>query len=101
MLENLWFDQTKMYVNGEWVWPVHYRQLPLEDPSTGDQIGTIARGEAQDIDAAVAAAQGALDGDWGRMTAAERGRILTRIGQLVLARVDDLARIEALTSASR
>ncbi|HCQ64787.1 MAG TPA: aldehyde dehydrogenase [Rhodobacteraceae bacterium] len=95
MLENLWYDQTKMYVNGTWVWPLHYRQLPLEDPSTGDQIGTIARGEAQDIDAAVAAARGALDGDWGRLTAAERGRILTRIGQLVQERTEDLAAIEA------
>ena len=96
MLENLWYDQTKIYVNGAWIWPVHYRQLPLEDPSTGTQIGTIARGEAADIDAAVAAARGALDtGAWGRMTAVERGRILTRIGKLVEARIEDLALIEA------
>ena len=95
MLKNLWYDQTKMYVNGDWIWPVHYRQLPLENPSTGDQIGTIARGEAEDIDAAVAAARGALEGDWGRMTALERGRLLARIGALVADRIDDLAAIEA------
>ncbi|MCB1356142.1 MAG: aldehyde dehydrogenase family protein [Maritimibacter sp.] len=95
MLDNLWYDQTKIYVNGEWTWPVNYRQLPLEDPSTGTQIGTIARGEAIDIDAAVDAARGALEGGWGRMTAVERGRILTRIGKLVETRIEDLALIEA------
>ncbi|MCB1328897.1 MAG: aldehyde dehydrogenase family protein [Maritimibacter sp.] len=95
MLENLWYDQTKIYVNGEWIWPVNYRQLPLENPSTGTQIGTIARGEAVDIAAAVDAARGALDGDWGRMTALERGRILARIGRLVESRIEDLALIEA------
>ena len=67
----------------------------MENPSTGEAFSTIARGTANDIDAAVSAAQGALDGDWGRMTAAERGRILTRLGQLVSVHVDDLAQIEA------
>ncbi|MCB1338545.1 MAG: aldehyde dehydrogenase family protein [Maritimibacter sp.] len=95
MLERLWFDPTKIYVNGVWDWPRHYRQLPLENPSTGEQITTIARGEAEDIDAAVTAARGALDGAWGRFTATERGRVLARIGALVAARADDLAAIEA------
>ena len=39
----------------------------------------------------VAAAQAARQGDWGRASAVERGRVLTRLGQLVLARVDELA----------
>lgn len=95
MLENLWYNQTKMYVNGEWIWPARGGQLPLENPSTGLQIGTIARGKAEDVDAAVTAARGALEGDWGRMTAVERGRILARIGRLVEARIDDLTIIEA------
>jgi aldehyde dehydrogenase (NAD+) len=36
-----------------------------------------------------------MAGDWGRSTATERGRILARIGALVLERAEDLARIEA------
>jgi aldehyde dehydrogenase (NAD+) len=95
MLENLWYDQTKMYVNGEWLWPAKGGQLPVEDPSTGLQIGTIARGKSEDIDAAVTAARDALDGEWGAMTALERGRILARIGELVKTRIEDLALIEA------
>ena len=95
MLETLWYDQTKMFVNGDWIWPARGGQLPLENPSTGWQIGTIARGREEDIDAAVAAARSALDSDWGRTTALERGRILTKIGRLVQTRIDDLAAIEA------
>ncbi|WP_068115525.1 aldehyde dehydrogenase family protein [Tropicimonas marinistellae] len=88
-----WFDSREMLIGGKW--QAAARTLPLEDPSTGSEIGEIARGGADEIDAAVAAAQSALAGEWGRTTAVERGRILTRIGQLVLERVEDLARLEA------
>jgi len=94
-LDALWFDSTKCFINGAWVAPVDGKSLPLVNPSDGSEICRIARGSAADIDAAVAAAELALSGDWGRMTALERGRILTRIGQLVLERVDALAEIEA------
>ncbi|GGF34293.1 aldehyde dehydrogenase [Youhaiella tibetensis] len=93
---NLWFDPTRCFIGGEWVKPNGQRTLPIENPSTGETIGAIARGEAYDVDRAVTAAHAALDGEWGRMSALERGRILTRIGQKVLERVDDLARLEAL-----
>ncbi|PIE08081.1 MAG: aldehyde dehydrogenase [Rhodobacterales bacterium] len=90
-----WYDQTRTYVNGAWTAPAQGGQLPLENPSTGEQIGTIARGTAEDIDAAITAARAALEGDWGRMSALERGRILTRIGALVQTRLDTLAALEA------
>ncbi|WP_323784269.1 aldehyde dehydrogenase family protein [Thalassovita sp.] len=93
---NLWFDPSKCLIGGHWVAPMGGETLPLENPSTGEQIGEIARGGAADIDAAVAAAEMARSGDWGRMSAVERGRVLFRLGQLVLEKVDDLARIEAL-----
>ena len=89
-----WFDSSEIFLGGTW------RQvrttLPLENPSTGEEIGRIARGGAAEIDMAVTAARTALAGDWGHFTATERGRILSRLGQLVLDRVDDLARLEAL-----
>ncbi|NNK66847.1 MAG: aldehyde dehydrogenase family protein [Rhodobacteraceae bacterium] len=94
-LDRLWFDPAKIYIDGAWRDPDARGRLALEDPSTGAAIGEIAAGQAVDIDAAVAAARGALSGEWGKATAAERGRILARIGQLVQARVDDLALIEA------
>ena len=70
--------------------------LPLLNPSTGEPLAQIARGAKPEIDAAVAAAHAARAGDWGRMPAAERGRILARIGRLIEDRIDELAHLEAL-----
>ncbi len=92
----LWFNPTHCLIGGAWVDPASGSTLPLVNPSDGVEICRIARGEAADIDAAVQAAHSALDGDWGRKTALERGRILTRLGRLVLERVDDLAALEAM-----
>jgi aldehyde dehydrogenase (NAD+) len=89
----LWYDPREVLIGGDWCRTAE--TLPLEDPSTGALWGEIARGQASDIDAAVAAAEAALAGPWGRMPAFERGRILARIGQIILARAEDLAQIEA------
>ncbi len=90
------FDPAHCFIGGAWCATRSGRTLPLANPSTGEAICDIARGAAADIDAAVAAAAAARAGDWGRMTATERGRVLSRIGQAVLARTDDLARLEAM-----
>ena len=91
---NLHFDSSLMFVGGRWM--AARETLPLLDPSTGQALARIARGTAQDIDAAVGAAQQALDGDWGRLTATERGRLLMKMSALVLEQADELARLEAL-----
>lgn len=94
-IEKLGVDPTACFISGQWVAPENDDSLELEDPSTGTVIGEIARGTAGDIDVAVDAAHGALEGIWGRTTAVERGRVLTRIGQRVLDNVDLLAELEA------
>ena len=90
----LWFNPSQVLIGGEWADVAE--RLVLRDPSTDQPIGEIARGEAGHVDAAVAAGRIALEGDWGRATAAERGRLLTRLGQLVTERVEDLALLEAM-----
>lgn len=94
MTDVLWFDPSLMLIGG--AWSAANDTLPLINPSDGSDLARIARGQAPDIDAAVTAAHAARDGDWGRMTATERGRILTEIGCRVLEQVDDLATLEAL-----
>lgn len=89
------FDPSKVFINGAWIAPRNGKKLPLINPSDGTVICDIAAGDADDIDAAVAAARSALNGTWGQATAAERGRMLSRIGLLVLERVDELALLEA------
>jgi aldehyde dehydrogenase (NAD+) len=89
------FDSTRVLIGGEWRAAANGQTLALHDPSDGSELARIARGTAADIDAAVAAAQAALDGEWGRLTAAERGRLLAAIGRKVLDNVELLAQLEA------
>ncbi len=93
--DDIWFDPGKMFSGGQWVAPASGEYLELENPSTGQGITSIARGSAEDIDAAVDAARSAMNGEWGRATALERGRVLTRLSGLVLDHVEVLARLEA------
>ena len=88
-----WFDPTEILIDGQWRRTA--ATLPAEDPSTGEIFAEIGRGTAADVDEAVAAAEAARLGAWGRLTATERGRILTRIGQAVLDRAEELAVLES------
>ncbi|WP_088285172.1 aldehyde dehydrogenase family protein [Ideonella sp. A 288] len=90
------FDTRQVLIGGTWRAPAGGQVLPLIDPSDGRLLAEIARGGAADIDAAVQAAQAALEGDWGRLTAAERGRLMLRMSALVTEQADELARLEAL-----
>lgn len=89
------FDSTLCLIGGKWVRASSGETLPVEDPSTGQEIGRIAKGGKADIDLAVEAARNALAGDWGRMSAAERGRLLARIGRAVEEKIEWLGRLEA------
>lgn len=94
-LTKLPFNPCHCLIDGTWRAPISGQTIALIDPSDGSELTQIARGQSDDINAAVNAAQNALNGEWGRKTALERGRILTRIGQLVLENVDLLAELEA------
>ena len=89
-------NPARCFIGGVWCDPVSGEMLPLTNPSDGAHLCGIAKGGAEDIDRAVAAAQSAMDHDWGKSTAVERSRILAKLGQLVLEHGADLARLEAL-----
>ncbi|MEL6437174.1 MAG: aldehyde dehydrogenase family protein, partial [Pseudomonadota bacterium] len=70
--------------------------LDVVCPSDGAVFATIARSRAADIDAAVISARRAFeDGPWARMTATDRGRLLTRFGHLIESHGDELAATES------
>lgn len=83
------------FIDKVWRDAVSGEVLTLKNPSDGTDLAWIARGGQADIDLAVMAARKALAGDWGNMTATERGRILYRISQAVLREIDLLAELEA------
>lgn len=69
------------------------------DPATGKVIAEFARAGEREVDLAVRAARCAFDeGPWSRMRPFERGRILQRIGELILERREDIARKECADS---
>jgi aldehyde dehydrogenase (NAD+) len=91
------FDTQQVFIAGHWRAASEGKTLPLENPSDGSLLASIARGGAADIDAAVTAARAVLDGgEWGRMSATERGRVLGAMGRKVLEQVELLAHLEAL-----
>ncbi len=90
------FETAEVFIAGRWRPGAGGGRLMLVNPSDGQPLAEIARGDAADVHAAVMAAQAALDGTWGGMTATERGRLLHRMSTLVLEQVDELARLEAL-----
>jgi len=57
-------------------------------------MGAGPRRRPEDIDAAVAAARSALDGEWGAMTGFARAALLRRLGDLVGQNAERLARLE-------
>jgi aldehyde dehydrogenase (NAD+) len=85
----------QMFIGGRWLSARDGRTLPVVAPADGEAFEQIPRGTAHEVDLAVAAARAALDGPWGRLTATERGRLLVKIGEAVLAHEEELAQIEA------
>jgi aldehyde dehydrogenase (NAD+) len=86
----------EMFIGGRWLAARDGRSLPVVAPEDGQVFEHIARGGAQEVDLAVAAARHAVEeGAWGRLTATERGRLLMKLGQAVQDHAEELAQIEA------
>ena len=87
----------RLLIDGEWTDARSGRTFPTVNPADESVITSVAEAGSADVDRAVAAARSALDsGPWGRMTAADRGRIVWRMGELILERTAALAMIETL-----
>lgn len=87
---------TKLFINGNWEDALSGKTFPTINPVTTEVIAHIAEGGAEDIDRAVQAARAALDGPWGKMNAAERAKIIWKMGERIMARADELAKLETM-----
>jgi phenylacetaldehyde dehydrogenase len=87
----------QLFIDGQWVDAASGKTFQTPNPATGETLAHVAEGDAEDIDRAVRAARKAFDeGPWGRLTPSERGRIIWRIGDLILEHADELAQLESL-----
>ena len=83
-------------IGGEWQPASDGRTVDMVSPSDGQAFARIARGSKADVDAAVKAARHAFEeGAWGKMTAVERGRLMTKLGEAILNNHEELSQLEA------
>ena len=88
-------DSYGLFIDGQWQ-AGSGGTFDTISPSTQERITTVALADDSDVDRAVAAARRAYDGEWSRLSGAERGRFLFRIARLVQERARELAVAESL-----
>ena len=87
-------DLAASYVAGKWVPRAGPETFVVTSPTTGELLGTVGVAGRADVDAAVAAARGALP-SWAGTSAADRGAALGRLADALSARKGELADLTA------
>ena len=88
-------DQYDNFIGGQWVAPVKGGYFDNVSPVTGQVVGRIARGTAEDIELALDAAHKAKDA-WGKTSSTDRSNILLRIADRMEANLDLIAMAETI-----
>jgi betaine-aldehyde dehydrogenase len=91
--------EYKLWIDGRWEDSDGGGLMDIENPATGERIAQVVNGSRADVDRAVQAAHRAFyDGRWSKLTPSERSLALWRLGDLLEARAEDFARVEAENS---
>ncbi len=89
----------QVFIGGQWRPPASGETYATINPATEEESARVAKGDERDIDLAVQAARRAFEqGPWPKMTAAERARILWKLGDLITANLDEMARLESINT---
>ena len=88
-------ERWNHFIDGHAVPPKSARYLDDHNPATGEKIAEVARGDAADVAAAVAAARAAFAG-WRDRRPIERGRILLDVARKIREKSRELAELERL-----
>ncbi|KAG4220518.1 hypothetical protein PC116_g31003, partial [Phytophthora cactorum] len=86
------FKTNVCYVNGEWVKAASGKTFEVNDPATGDFIGTCPEFTGNDTENAIAAAAAAFP-SFRTKTGREKARLLRKWYDLVVENSDDLAKL--------
>jgi aldehyde dehydrogenase (NAD+) len=86
----------KMLIDGNWVEAASGKTFASHNPATGELLATVAEGDAEDLNRAVAAARRAFEGPWSRVKPFERQAILLRLAELVEKNFDELSSLDTL-----
>ncbi len=89
--------ETECFIDGKWVPAASGKTFATINPATEQEIAQVAEGDAADVDAAAKAARHAFEeGEWSRMDARDRGRLMYKLADAMEAEIDELARLETL-----
>ncbi|KAJ5812352.1 hypothetical protein N7474_008653 [Penicillium riverlandense] len=92
-----WSQPTGLFINNQWVKSSNGEKITSINPSTAKEITSVYAASEQDVDTAVKAARAALNNpDWRELPASERGRLMTRLSQLIDENKKTLATIETI-----
>ena len=90
-------SNQKLFINGKWVNSISGKTFATLNPSTGQEICQVAEADSADVDLAVKAARKAFEsGPWKKMSAAERGRRINKLADLMEQNLPELAALESL-----
>lgn len=85
----------QFYINGRWTNPAVPASLPVVNPATEEVVAQVARGSAEDVDRAVAAARAAFP-EWSARSVESRAHVIGKIHELILERKEALAQAISL-----
>jgi 5-carboxymethyl-2-hydroxymuconic-semialdehyde dehydrogenase len=94
-LERLRSQPLGHFIDGEATAGAGGEPFDVLDPSTGERIGEVLAGTAQDVDAAAAAARRAFP-DWSQTGGPKRRQVLHAIADAIEARAEEIALVESL-----
>ena len=86
----------QMLIDGKWVDAASGKHFESRNPATGELLATVAEGDAEDINRAVAAARKAFEGPWRKFKPYERQQILLKLADLVERNFDELSSLDTL-----
>jgi acyl-CoA reductase-like NAD-dependent aldehyde dehydrogenase len=86
------YPNTLLYINGAWGPGASGRTLPVVNPASGSQIGTVACAERADLDRALEAADRGFAA-WRKVSAFERSKIMRKAANLFRERAEAIAAI--------
>ena len=89
-------EHKKLLINNEWRDASGGNTMDVVNPATEEVIATVASAGKSDVDDAVQAARAAFNGPWGKMSARERGRLVSKLADRLLEKADEVARLETL-----
>jgi aldehyde dehydrogenase (NAD+) len=85
-----------MLIDGKWVDAASGKKFETLNPATGELLATVAEGDAEDINRAVAAARRAFEGPWSKVKLFERQNLLLRLADLVEKNFEELSQLDTL-----